>query len=490
MNPMVVPEEINLARAWRLGDPLGGGGFAKVYLAQDENGEPGVVKLVPKERGAERELLFEELDGAPNVVPILDRGECGDYWVLVMPRAEKSLRDHLYETGERLTVNESVLVLVDIVEALAEVEGRGVVHRDIKPENILLLDGRWHLADFGIARYAEATTASDTWKGMKTAPYAAPELWRGDRATSATDVYALGVVAYELLNGKRPFLGPDYGRQHLEELPEPITDIPERLRSLVSECLYKPFGARPRPQNLLARLKASMSTASPGGVRLQQANARAVERQAEAERDRSAAQAEAERRIELHSIAVQSLEIILALLDRQIRDNAPSADTSPGSSLKRWGLNDAAIWLDVPKVVGLTRDRGLPFAVIAHTNISVSGPADRSGYIGRSHSLWYCDAQEQGVFRWYETAFMELFCENIPFAPFAIPPDSSKAAEAISPGLHSVNLARPFIPIDQGDEDSFVERWMGWFGEAAQGQSRYPRRLPELEVQGSWRRGS
>ena len=71
---MVIPEEIELERTWRLGRQLGEGGFAKVYLAQDENGEPAVVKLVPKSPGAQRELLFEELDGAPNVVPVLDRG--------------------------------------------------------------------------------------------------------------------------------------------------------------------------------------------------------------------------------------------------------------------------------------------------------------------------------------------------------------------------------------------------------------------------------
>ena len=114
---MFVPEEINLERTWRLGDPLGEGGFAEVYLAMDEDGEPAVVKLIPKEPRAERELLFEELDGAPNVVPVLDRGECCNYWVLVMPRAQKSLRAHLDETGRRLTLNEAVAVLADISEA-------------------------------------------------------------------------------------------------------------------------------------------------------------------------------------------------------------------------------------------------------------------------------------------------------------------------------------------------------------------------------------
>ena len=491
MNYLNLPETITLRHhTWQLGGRLGEGGFAKVYLAYNENGKSGVVKLVPKEPGAQRELLFEELDGAPNVVPILDRGECGDYWVLVMPRAEKSLRDYLDETGEQPTVNEAVSVLVDIVEALAEVEARGVVHRDIKPENILLLDGRWCLADFGIARYAEATTASDTWKGAKTAPYAAPELWRGDRGTNATDVYAVGVVAYELLTGKRPFLGPDFRRQQLEESPGPIPGIPDRLGSLVGECLYKGPEARPRPQNLLTRLKDSLRSPSPAGARLQQANALAVERQTEAERQQLAEQVEAERRSELQTAADQTLKNILAMLDRQIRDNASAAQASTRGFLNSWTLNDAILAVDHPSAVGTGGDRDLPFEVVAYTKITLEIPQGRNGYAGRSHSLWYCDAQEQGVFRWYDTAFMRILTHVYTgVLHFAVSPGDRDAVAALLPGIHTHQVAWPFMPIDQGDEVSFIERWIGWFGEAAQGQLHHPREMPELNPSGSWRRG-
>ena len=306
----VLPSQIKLERTWCLGAQLGEGGFARVFLAQDERGDPAVIKLVPKEPGTDREMLFVELDGVPNVMPVLDSGESDDYWVLVMPQAEKSLRDYLNETSG-FTTNEAISALTDIAEALVAVEARDVVHRDIKPENILLLDGRWHVADFGIARYADATTAPDTLKHAKTAPYAAPEQWRGERATSATDVYALGIIAHELLAGERPFGGPDYRNQHLQESPPTVTGIPDRLRSLVVECLYKAPGARPRPENLLARLKDSLKSSSLAGSRLQQANALAVERLAEATRQKSAAQAEAERRSELYAVAEQALDSIL-----------------------------------------------------------------------------------------------------------------------------------------------------------------------------------
>ena len=490
MNPMLIPEEIKLERAWHLGSQLGEGGFAKVYLAQDENGDPAVIKLVHKEPGAQRELLFEELEGTPNVVPILDRGEWGDYWVLVMPLAEKSLRDHLDEMGGQLTANEAVSVLVDIVEALVGVAGRGLVHRDLKPENVLLLCGRWCLADFGIARYAEATTAPDTLKHAMTAGYAAPEQWRGDRATSATDVYALGVVAYELIAGKRPFLGPDYRYQHLEELPELIPGIPDRLRALVGECLYKGPEARPSPQNLLTRLKDSLRSASPAGARLQQANALAVERQTEMARQQSAARVEEERRRELRTAAGDALRNIMAMLNRHIRDNAPAVQVGSGSFLNSWTLNDAMLAVDRPSAVRAERDHGLPFQVISYTKITLSMPSDWYGYTGRSHSLWYCDAQEQGVFRWYHTAFMIIFGrEDNRVAPFAMSPGDGDATLALSPAMHTHQVAWPFQPIDQGDEDSFTERWMEWFAQAAQGQLHYPSHMPELNPSGSWRRG-
>ena len=121
---------------------------------------PAVVKLVPKAPGAERELLFANPDGVPNVVPIWDKGEWNGYWFIVMPRAECSLAAYLAEHGA-LSAEEALSVLTDIADALVGLDGQ-VVHRDLKPDNILLSGGRWCLADFGIARYAEATTAAET----------------------------------------------------------------------------------------------------------------------------------------------------------------------------------------------------------------------------------------------------------------------------------------------------------------------------------------
>ena len=155
-------KDIQLKKRWTLGPQIGKGGFGRVFEAVGEDASLAAAKFIPKEPGAERELLFEDLTGVRNVVPIIDSGEWDVHWVLVMPRATTSLRAHLTERS-RLSAAETVAILTDIVTALADLKSR-VVHRDIKPENVLLLEGQWCLADFGIARYAEASTAVDTHK--------------------------------------------------------------------------------------------------------------------------------------------------------------------------------------------------------------------------------------------------------------------------------------------------------------------------------------
>ena len=495
MNQNQMSEVISLSQEWHIGKQIGSGGFGSVYLARSGDGVQVVAKFIPKVPGADRELLFEELEGVPNVVPILDRGEWGEYWVLVMPKAEKSLRKYLSENIEHLTIDDTVQVLIDITEALVAIEGR-IVHRDLKPDNVLFLDGCWCLADFGISKYAESTTAPDTHKYTMTYPYAAPEQWRAERATSATDVYAMGIVAYELLAGQRPFTGPevhDYRKQHLENIPEAIPNIPIKVQSLIAECLYKIPEARPSPQNLLTRLRESIWPNSDAVQRLQQANALAVDQLADEARQLSVAKSALDRRLELCKIADQSLENVVGLLRNQIEANAPTIKSTAKQSRRSWSLNKATLSVEQIRAMDLPADTNPynpPFEVVAYSSITVSIPPDQRRYEGRSHSLWYCDAQERGIFRWYETAFM--FFPGIgkigSLDPFKLDPGQD-AYLALSPMVHTLQVAWPFTPIDQGDEGKFIEYWIGWFADAAQGQLHHPSNMPERDPTGSWRQG-
>lgn len=486
---------IKLRDEWKVGDRIGGGGFGQVHAAVSAHGAKVALKLVPKAPGAQRELLFVDLAGARNVVPVIDSGETDDHWVMVMPMADSSLRQRLDRVGGPLEMGELSAVLADTAAALADLDGR-VVHRDVKPENILLLDGRWCLADFGISRYAEATTAVDTQKHAMSVPYAAPERWRGERATTSTDMYSVGVVAFEMLTGRRPFSGPamhDFRMQHLHQAPPEPPSGPTSLKALVGECLFKAPEARPSPSNFLARIERLRHTAlSPGLARLEEANLAYVGRIGNAARIASQQRSEAERRQDL----VRGAAATFARMGDELRSSLSAA--APAAQIQADREGGWAIYLG-PALLKLqpfavTGDNpwspwSVPvFDVVAHASLAVSFPTDRYGYSGRGHSLWFCDAREAGRYGWFETAFMNsAFSQRrSPLNPFALSP-GPEAAKALGTGLTEFDVAWPFEPLVAGDIDGFVGRWADWFGRASLGCLGHPQSMPERRPEGSWR---
>ena len=484
---------IKLENDWEVTGRIGDGGFGEVFRVVSDSQERA-LKLVPKAPGAERELLFVDLGTARNVVPILEVAETDEAWAMLMPLAECSLRDKIESSGP-LPLDSAIAVVTDICTTLADLEDR-VVHRDIKPENILLLDGRWCLADFGIARYAEATTDEHTKKYALTAAYCAPERWRFERATSATDVYSVGVVMYELLTGKRPFDGPstdDFREQHLHLQSPVLKTAPAPIAAMCEECLYKAPGARPSAANLIARLERLVADpASENRARLAAANLAEVRRRAERARKRSQESSEEERRRSLFEAAKQSHADIAGSLLNALSEEAPAAQIArDGRRASRVQLGEAVLtFSDVLRTETSPWNWDAPaFDVIAHASLTLSIPSDRYGYSGRNHAFWFCDAVEANTYAWYETAFMisPLLNQRSPTNPFSLPPGES-AAKALSTGIAEYQIAWPFERLERGDLREFIDRWVGWLADAATGRLRHPRSMPERSSDGSWRK--
>ena len=209
-----------LADRYRLERELGRGGMATVYLAQDiRHDRPVALKVLHPELaqalGAERfqrEIRLAARLQHPHILTVHDSGEAAGRLWFTMPFVEgESLRDRLHRVRQ-LPVEDALRISMDAARALEYAHEHGVIHRDIKPENLLLTkDGSTLVADFGIARALSGGGDQLTQTGLSvgTPAYMSPEQGAGDRTLDArTDVYSLGTVLYEMLEGEPPFTGP------------------------------------------------------------------------------------------------------------------------------------------------------------------------------------------------------------------------------------------------------------------------------------------
>jgi Tol biopolymer transport system component/tRNA A-37 threonylcarbamoyl transferase component Bud32 len=233
--------QVALADRYRIESEIGAGGMATVYLAQDLRHDRKVaLKLLRPELsaviGAERFLAEIKLTANlqhPHILPLFDSGEADGFLFYVMPFVEgESLRGRL-NREKQLPVTDAVRIATEVASALDYAHRHGVVHRDIKPENILLHDERALVADFGIALAASkagGNRMTETGMSLGTPHYMSPEQAMGEREiTARSDVYALGVVLYEMLTGDPPFTGSTAQAivaRVLTETPRPI--LPQR----------------------------------------------------------------------------------------------------------------------------------------------------------------------------------------------------------------------------------------------------------------------
>jgi Tol biopolymer transport system component/tRNA A-37 threonylcarbamoyl transferase component Bud32 len=269
-----------LSGRYRIERELGAGGMATVYLAHDlKHNRPVAIKVMHPELaaalGSERFLREIEIAARlnhPHILPLLDSGDADGFLFYVMPFAGgQSLRQRLSKGGE-LPVADAVRLLRDVVDALGHAHAQGVVHRDIKPENILLSGAHALVTDFGVAKAVLDATSQQrlTSEGMAigTPAYMAPEQAVGDpNVDHRADLYAVGVVAYELLTGRPPFLGATAQAvlsAHVADPPEDVTRLrpaaPPALGQMVMKCLAKkPADRYQSAEEMLPQLDAVLT---------------------------------------------------------------------------------------------------------------------------------------------------------------------------------------------------------------------------------------
>ena len=248
-----------LAGRYRIIRELGQGGMATVYLAEDlKHHRQVAIKVLRPELAATlgpdrfaREIEVAARLQHPHILGLLDSGDAEGFFYYVMPYVEgETLRDRLARTGE-LPVPDAVRLLSEIAEALAVAHRTGVVHRDIKPENVMLSGRHAMVMDFGVAKAVTEASGSQqlTSAGVAlgTPAYMAPEQATADPQMDArVDIYALGVLGYEMLTGHQPFPGLNPQQTlaaHVTQTPVPVgqqrAGLAPALEAAVMRCLAK-----------------------------------------------------------------------------------------------------------------------------------------------------------------------------------------------------------------------------------------------------------
>lgn len=250
-----------IADRYEILDLIGQGGMADVYLATDtilnrtiaikvlRTGlakDPVYVTRFQREASAAAALAHK------NIVEIYDVGEDGNQYYIVMEHVPGTTLKELINKRGALHVAEAIDIMKQVIEGSVKAHQLGIVHRDLKPQNILVTDsGTAKIADFGIASMQSLAQVTQTDVIMGSLHYLAPELARGEKATNQSDIYALGIVFYELLRGEVPFNGEspvNIALKHMqEELPsicEFNDSIPQAVENMIIKATAKNLNNR------------------------------------------------------------------------------------------------------------------------------------------------------------------------------------------------------------------------------------------------------
>jgi serine/threonine protein kinase len=241
---------------YRILAPLGQGGMASVYKAHQENLDREVaVKVLPPWYAADRNFVNRfKLEARlvaklshPNIVIIHDADEDHGLIYIVMQLVDggtlKHRLDQLQEEGKTMGVLEANRIFKQLADALSYAHQRNIIHRDVKPVNVLMdRAGRPILSDFGIAKLLADTGEQLTrpGTGVGTPDYMSPEQCKGEAVDGRSDIYALGIMLYEALTGRTPFLGDSYpalAHSHIYELPPPPSSFNPAITPAVEQVI-------------------------------------------------------------------------------------------------------------------------------------------------------------------------------------------------------------------------------------------------------------
>ncbi|MFJ3030324.1 protein kinase [Curtobacterium sp. NPDC087080] len=241
-----------MGEVWQATDLVIGRTVALKILKDEYLGDPGFLERF---RAEARHAALVNHEGIANV---FDYGEEDGSAYLVMELVPGEALSTMIEREHTLPVDKVLDIVAQTANALQAAHAVGLVHRDIKPGNLLITpDGRVKITDFGIARIADQVPLTATGQVMGTVQYLSPEQASGHPASPSTDIYSLGIVAYECLAGRRPFTGESQvaiAMAHINEQPPALPgDVPEPVSALVLSCIAKKPADRPATAANLAR---------------------------------------------------------------------------------------------------------------------------------------------------------------------------------------------------------------------------------------------
>ena len=252
-----------LANQYRIIKKIGEGGMGVVYLAEDieMRNRPVAIKVLPPVLARNKRSVENLRDEAitaiklnhPNIVRLYGFHSDGDIKFLVMEYIDgQTLDEKIFNSASRkLNLDETIRIVEQIATALdyAHSQNPPVIHRDLKSSNVMIdKNGNVKVLDFGIAREIHDSYTTITGKGdtSGTLPYMSPEQVRGQRPSASMDIYSLGIICYECLNGKVPFYTGDIQYQIIHEIPALINGIPDYVNNALLKVLSKESASRPQ----------------------------------------------------------------------------------------------------------------------------------------------------------------------------------------------------------------------------------------------------